>query len=68
MSKKTITESVTAADGSDWTEKAFWQGASLSDVERRIDAGDDVNARNKDGETPLHWAAGGGKTRRANHH
>ena len=37
--------------------REWWETATADDVENRVKAGADVNVRNEDGETPLHWAA-----------
>ncbi|WP_051304275.1 ankyrin repeat domain-containing protein [Calidithermus chliarophilus] len=38
-------------------ENAFWQSATPADVERAARQGADVKAMDKDGATPLHYAA-----------
>ena len=41
----------------DWNTKTFFQRAGVADVSRCLKAGARMNARNKDGATPLHRAA-----------
>ena len=38
-------------------ELDWWKTATTSDVKAELDAGADVMARDKFGQTPLHWAA-----------
>ena len=40
-----------------WNTKSFFKRAGAGDVTRCLEAGGDVNGRNEEGETPLHWAA-----------
>ena len=44
----------------DWADQAFWKQADLAQVDRCIAAGADLEARDENGETPLHHAVGGG--------
>lgn len=46
-----------AADGEEWDSEAFWQVATVVEVADFLEAGADINSRNKDGFTPLHLAA-----------
>ena len=43
-------------------DKSFWLKADAADVAAVLDAGAEVNARNWDGRTPLHYAAEYSKT------
>ena len=38
-------------------DTVFWQSATPAVVQALLDAGADPNARIKDGQAPLHWAA-----------
>ena len=38
-------------------DEDWWKTATMSDVKAELDAGADVMARDKFGQTPLHWAA-----------
>ena len=40
-----------------WNTKSFFKRAGAGDITRCLEAGGDVNGRNEEGETPLHWAA-----------
>ncbi len=40
-----------------WNSETFFQTASLDDVFRCLDAGSDIHARDKEGNTPVYWAA-----------
>ena len=40
-----------------WNTYNFFYFATAADVTRCLDAGADVGARNKSGDTPLYWAA-----------
>jgi len=41
-----------------WQMKGFFQAATVQDVKACLEAGADPNARDKEKERPLHWAAG----------
>ncbi|MER3603617.1 MAG: hypothetical protein C4298_07625 [Thermus sp.] len=40
-------------------EEKFWKTATPADVEQAVQQGAKLDARDKDGLTPLHWAASG---------
>ena len=50
-----------AAPCTGWLEPDFWRAATLTDVQGCL-ATSPVNARNEDGFTPLHYAAGNSTT------
>jgi len=41
----------------DWAQRAFWKQAEPARVDRCIADGADLEARDEEGWTPLHWAA-----------
>ncbi|MBC6402230.1 MAG: ankyrin repeat domain-containing protein [Hyphomonadaceae bacterium] len=47
-------------DCNDWNSKGFFESATAADVNRCLAAGAEVEARDENGRTPLHWAAYGG--------
>ena len=51
-----------ASDCEGWNTKAFFKSAKLKAVTDCLQAGAKVNARDKDGVTPLQWAAFGSET------
>ena len=44
-------------DCADWNTAAFFEAAEVSDVTRCLQMGANLDARDADGTTPLHWAA-----------
>ena len=50
------------ADCADWNTEAFFKVATAPDVMRCLEKGADIDARDTDGETPLHYAVGRGGT------
>ena len=51
---------VLQSDCAAWNSEAFFETASAGDVRACLRAGADPEARDKDGSTPLHWAASEG--------
>lgn len=47
--------------GADWNTSAFFSRARAADVSACLEAGAEVDARDEDGETPLHQAAENGQ-------
>ena len=47
-----------AADCADWNTGGFFNSATLAEVRGCLEGGADASARDTDGITPLHWAAG----------
>ena len=58
ISLTVVTIPMTAIDCADWNSKEYFKAAAAADVTDCIQSGADPKARTKDGETPLHWAAG----------
>ncbi len=52
----------TGYSGETWNTKEFFERAGAADTLRRLQDGDDVNARDERGWTPLHRAAAFGRT------
>jgi len=48
---------VVAAGCAEWNTRGFFESATLEQLEGCLDAGAEVNARDGDGDTPLHNAA-----------
>ena len=45
------------ADCDQWCDRDWWKTPTRADVQAELDGGADVMARDKFGQTPLHWAA-----------
>lgn len=47
--------------GARWLSLDFWRNAGFDDVRAALDCGADIETKDDDGGTPLHWAAGFGE-------
>ena len=61
VSPGTAESSGAGPDCSGWLTKAFWQAAAAEDAERCLAVGAEVDARDWEDWTPLHYAASSGK-------
>ncbi len=66
VSPGTAKSSGAGPDCSGWLTDAFWQAAVAEDAERCLAAGAKIEARNKNGTTPLHKAAWSGSAATVN--
>ena len=54
-----------AQNCTDWNTRGFFEAASVADVQRCLSEGADIDTRDENDITPLHWAAGRGSAEAA---